>query len=295
MGKERTRAGTAGPAPAAIAVVDFGPVPVHAVSLAEALDIVTRRAKSGEGGFVLTPNVDHLSLAARHAALAAAYQHCFLSLADGKPLVVMSRLLGLPLREKVSGADMFEPLMARCALEGLPVFFLGATESACREAVRKLRAAHPSIEVVGSDSSVIDLERDSGHAAAVLRRARDLGARMIVVCLPTLKQLMLHEFEDEYRPAVGVGAGASLSFFVGEVTRAPAWMSRVGLEWFHRLCQEPGRLWRRYLLESGWTLGIFARMVLDRATGRRLVRRVSLSPVRRNSPREPSSDMWPLP
>ena len=175
---------------------------------------------------------------------------------DGKPLVVMSRLLGLPLREKVSGADMFEPLMARCALEGLPVFFLGDRVGLPGGSADAPRRA-PEIEVVGSDSSVIDLERDSGHAASVLRRARDLGARMIVVCLPTLKQVILHQFEDEYRPAVGVGAGASLSFFVGEVTRAPAWMSRVGLEWFHRLCQEPGRLWRRYLLESGWALGIF--------------------------------------
>jgi N-acetylglucosaminyldiphosphoundecaprenol N-acetyl-beta-D-mannosaminyltransferase len=251
-----------------VPVVEFGPVHAHGVSLAEAIDIIAERARSGAGGFVLTPNVDHISISCRNPEFATAYRRCFLSLADGMPLVLMSRLLRLPLRHKVSGSDLFEPLMARCARDGLPVFFLGATAEGCEAAARKLRAAYPTIRVTGYDASAFDLEADPGHAVAALRRARDAGTRLIVVCLPPLKQLMLSRFEAEYRPAVGIGAGSSLSFYVGEVRRAPGWMSRMGLEWLFRLAAEPRRLWRRYLLEATWAVPVFARMAVDRLAGR---------------------------
>jgi N-acetylglucosaminyldiphosphoundecaprenol N-acetyl-beta-D-mannosaminyltransferase len=251
-----------------LAVVDFGPIHTHAVSIGEAVDIIAERAASGEGGFVLTPNVDHLAISLRDAEFAEAYRRCFLSLADGMPLVLMSRLLGLPLRHKVSGSDLFEPLMARCARDGLPVFFLGATPAACEAATRRLCATFPTLRVTGSDSSTFDLNVDADHALAVLRRARDTGARLIVVCLPPSKQIMLSRFEKEYGPAVGIGAGSALSFYVGEVKRAPRWMSRSGLEWLHRLSQEPRRLWRRYLLEAAPVLPVLVRMALGRLAGR---------------------------
>ena len=168
----------------------------------------------------------------------------------------------------MSGSDLFEPLMARCARDGLPVFFLGATQEACERAAGRLRERYPALRVAGHDSSMFDLDADPDHAATVLRRARDAGARLIVACVPAAKQLMLFRYESEYRPAIGIGAGASLAFYVGEVKRAPAWMSRCGLEWIHRLAQEPGRLWRRYLLDSRRVVPIFTRMALDRIAGR---------------------------
>lgn len=255
-----------------VALVDFGGIRVHAVSIAEALDIIAKRAAGGLGGFVLTPNVAHIAFATRSAEFVAAYGRCFLSLADGMPLVLLSRLLRLPLRHKVSGSELFAPLMARCAQDGLPVFFVGATDSACAAAIAKLRASYPNIEIAGYDSSSFDLDHAPERAAAVLRRARDAGARLIVVCLPMAKQLMLARYEDEYRPAVGIGAGAALSFYAGEIRQAPAWMSRSGLEWAHRLSQEPRRLWRRYLVDSMWALPVFARMVADRLAGRTRLR-----------------------
>jgi N-acetylglucosaminyldiphosphoundecaprenol N-acetyl-beta-D-mannosaminyltransferase len=251
-----------------VAIVDFGSVHAHAVTSDEALDIIVQRAARGEGGFVLTPNVDHIAISRRDPDLVWAYRRCFLALADGMPLVLLSRLLRLPLRHKVSGSDLFAPLMARCAREGVAVFFVGATPAACQAAVRKLRAEHPDLQVTGHDSSIFDLEADPAHALAVLRRARDAGARLIAVCLPPKKQaLMLSRFEDEYRPAVGIGVGSALAFYVGEVSRAPAWMSRTGLEWLYRLWQEPRRLWRRYLVDAAWALPVFARIVRDRLAG----------------------------
>jgi N-acetylglucosaminyldiphosphoundecaprenol N-acetyl-beta-D-mannosaminyltransferase len=238
--------------------------------MAEAIDMIAQRAASGKGGFVLTPNVDHIAIARRTPEMATAYQRAFLTLADGVPLVAVSRLLRLPLREKVSGSDLFEPLMARCAVDHLPVFFLGATPEACRAATQKLRASHPGIEIAGTDSSMFDLDADPAGALDAVRRARQSGARLIMACLPPRKQLLLARFEDEYRPAVGIGAGSALSFYVGEVRRAPAWASGLGLEWLYRLTREPRRLWRRYLIEDVAAAPVLAQMVLDRLRGRPL-------------------------
>lgn len=266
-----------------VPVVQFGPLCAHAVSMEEAVDLIARRAASGRGGFVLTPNLDHLATSLRNPELASAYDRVFLSLADGMPLVVASRLLGLPLRQKVSGSDLFAPLMARCASDRLPVFFLGASDETCEAASRRLRADHPGIEIVGFDSSRFDLDANPEGARDALRHARDRGARLIVVCLPTAKTLMLSRFEDDYRPAVGIGAGATLAFYAGEVPRAPVWMSRAGLEWLHRLSQEPSRLWRRYLVENPRALSVFLGMALSRARGRPLQRacRLETSPLPR--------------
>ena len=255
-----------------VTVVDFGAVPVHAVAMSTAVDIIAARAASGRGGFVLTPNVDHLSLSRRNPEFAAAYRRCFLSLADGMPLVLVSRFLGLPVREKVSGSDLFEPLMERFAREGLGVYFLGATPETCEAAAKKLRSRYPAMEITGYDAAAFDLGRAPEAAALALRRAKESGARLIVVCLPPLKQLMLARFEDEYRPAVGIGAGSTLAFYVGDTKRAPAWMSRSGLEWVFRLAQEPRRLWRRYLVEGLFVVPLLVRMAVDRVRGRKLSR-----------------------
>jgi len=251
-------------------VVEFGPIRAHAVSADEAVDLIARRAASGRGGFVLTPNLDHLALSRRNPDFGAAYAGAFLSLVDGMPLVATSRLLRLPIREKVSGSDLFEPLMARCARDRLPVFFLGATPETCEAAGRKLRAQHPGIELAGYDASHFDMNIDPAAARGAFRRARDRGARLILACLPSVKTLMLFHFEDDYRPAVGIGVGSALAFYAGEVPRAPTWVSRVGLEWLHRFSQEPRRLWRRYLIEDPQALPVFLRMALDRARGRPL-------------------------
>ncbi len=265
-----------------VEVVQFGSICAHAISMEDAIDLIARKAASGEGGFVLTPNLDHVALSRRDPEMVAAYRRVFLALADGMPLVAVSRLLRLPLREKVSGSDLFEPLMARCALDRLSVFFLGATREACEEAIRKLRTSYPRIEIAGYDSSIFDPDADPEGVIAALHHARESGARLIVLCLPSKKTLLLSRFEAEYHPAVGIGAGSALSFYVGELRRAPAWVSRLGLEWLYRLAREPRRLWRRYLVEDLAALPVLGGMVLDRLRGRPLTR--TAEPLRRRSP-----------
>jgi N-acetylglucosaminyldiphosphoundecaprenol N-acetyl-beta-D-mannosaminyltransferase len=250
--------------------IRYGRIFAHGVEHDEAIDLIVARAKSGLGGFVLTPNADHIAMARRSRALVGAYRRCFLSLPDGMPLVAICRLLRLPLHRKVSGSDLFEPLLARCAQEGLPVFFFGSSAESCERAQDVLKERYPDIEITGYDDSYFDTGSNVEAAASALRRARASGARIIICSLPPAKQVLLSQLMWEYAPAVGVATGGALSFFVGEVKRAPRWVSKSGLEWLYRLIQEPRRLWRRYLIEDLGAMPVFVGMIWRRLTARSL-------------------------
>jgi len=250
--------------------IRFGRIHAHAIDRREAIDLIVARAQGGLGGFVMTPNVDHIAIAQHSPGLVNAYRRCFLSLADGMPMVLASRFLRLPLRSKVSGSDVFEPLLARCAQERLPVFLLGSTAELNERAILILKERYQDIEITGYDDSHFDPEQDPATAARALQRARATGARIVICSLPPAKQVLLSQFMWEYAPAVGVATGGALSFFVGDVKRAPAWVSRLSFEWLWRLVHEPARLWRRYLIEDIAALPVFAGMVVSRLLGRPL-------------------------
>jgi len=249
---------------------------VDAVTLEGALDAIEVLIGEGEGGAVYTPNVDHIVQAERHAEFCAAYGRASLALADGAPVVWASRLLGEPVPEKVSGSDLVWPLVHRAAECGWRVFLVGGLSGAATESARRFREAS-GLEVVGIDETRIDIN-DPVSYERVLERIRATRADLVLVAFGAPKQeLFIDRVRDAIRPAVAIGVGASLDFVAGLVRRSPAWMSRVGLEWFYRLCQEPGRLWRRYLVQDP----LFAVIVL------RGLRRTVKAPKPRSAPREP--------
>ena len=92
-------------------IVEFGEIYAHAVTLEDAIQRIVDRVDSGVGGYVVTPNVDHICIAEYDEQLRSAYKGAFLSLPDGKPLIWMARLFGTPLPEKVSGSDLVLPLL----------------------------------------------------------------------------------------------------------------------------------------------------------------------------------------
>ena len=240
--------------------VMIGPVPVDAVTHADALRTIDRLVAAGRGGFVVTPNVDHVVLASRDARLREAYAQASLSLADGQPVMWMARLMGTPLPEKVCGSDLIEPLMKRAADEGWNVFLVGASPDVSAEAERRLVRRYPSLRIVGRDTSRWSPEESvAAGGSAVARRIREAGAHLAVVALGCPKQeLWMVRHAQDIAPAVALGLGGSLDFVAGAVPRAPRWMSRVGLEWAYRLAQEPRRLAYRYLVRDPQIVPIFA-------------------------------------
>ncbi|HSN83438.1 MAG TPA: WecB/TagA/CpsF family glycosyltransferase [Polyangiales bacterium] len=242
--------------------VRLGRIHAHAVSAMEALDAVGRLIAEGKGGYIVTPNVDHVVQAERSDDLAAAYQDASLSLVDGQPLLWLSRLMKDPLPEKISGSDFVPLLMERAAREGWRVLFLGAAEGVGAKAADVLREKHPTLQIVAVESPVFGFDQDPAECERVLERVRAARADLVVMALGCPKQeLLMHRWKPAIAPAVAIGSGATLDFIAGNIPRAPSWMSRYGFEWLFRLAREPRRLAHRYLVRDPQIVGVAWRMM----------------------------------
>ncbi|MGI5865677.1 MAG: WecB/TagA/CpsF family glycosyltransferase [Myxococcales bacterium] len=246
--------------------VSLAGVPIDSLTFAEALDEIEKLVESGRGGYVVTPNVDHVVLLERDERLRRAYAQASLVLVDGKPLVWASRLLGTPLPEKISGSDLVLPLVERAASRGWRVFLSGGASGVAEAAAERLRA-RLGVEIAGTDAPRIRLSHEGPAEGGedTVERIRASGAQIAFFAYGSPKQeLWLSQHAEALRPTVAIGIGAGLDFVAGTARRAPRWASEAGLEWAFRLAHEPGRLWRRYLVEDPKFFAILARALRAR-------------------------------
>lgn len=171
--------------------------------------------------------------------------------ADGQSVVWAGRLLGLPVPERVAGIDLMGELLVRAQDLGLPVYFLGAKPEVLARFVEVVTRRFPRLKVAGAADGYF--EDDAATAEAIAAA----GPRMLFVGMPSpRKEYFISEYLCRMGPVLAVGVGGSFDVWAGETARAPRWMRACGLEWFHRLCQEPRRMWRRYLIGNARFVGI---------------------------------------
>jgi len=185
-----------------------------------------------------------------HPELLHILQTADLNTADGMPIVLISRLLGLPLSERVTGAD----LVPRLASEGFSLYFLGGTGRDGETAARRLRERHQATNIVAVDAPFIhttgaalaDSEAEDADIIGRINRARP---EILLVALGNPKQeLWFNRNRHRLKVPVTIGVGGTFSFIAGTVRRAPRWMQKSGLEWVFRLAVDPRRLWKRYFV-----------------------------------------------
>jgi N-acetylglucosaminyldiphosphoundecaprenol N-acetyl-beta-D-mannosaminyltransferase len=245
---------------------------IDAVTFDDALRRIAALVESGAGGAVFTPNVDHVMTAETNPEFRSAYRAADLALADGRPLIWASRVLGLTLPEKVSGSDLILPLARIAGERGWRVYLLGGEPGVAAAAGERLRAEY-GVNIVGVDDAIVRIDHGDEERRAITNRIAAARAQLLLVALGAPKQeLWITQVRAELGPAVAIGVGASLDFVAGRVRRAPRWMSDVGLEWTYRLMQEPRRLWRRYLLRGPLFL-----LIVFRARRVRRAQRVRLA------------------
>lgn len=212
--------------------------------------------------YVVTPNVDHAVMFQSRADLRRAYTGASLVLADGAPLVAVSRLLRRPLPERVAGSDLvpaiFDQVSAQNPPQPLRVFLLGAADGVGQRAAEEIARRWHSVEVVGVYSPPLGFENNDSENERILALIAAAQPDLLLVGLGAPKQeLWVERHAAELSVRVALCVGATIDFLAGAKARSPQWMRRVGLEWFHRLWSEPTRLAGRYLRDA-W---IFPRLV----------------------------------
>jgi N-acetylglucosaminyldiphosphoundecaprenol N-acetyl-beta-D-mannosaminyltransferase len=231
--------------------VRVGGVRIHALTEAQSIEHILGQLDAGRGGWVVTVNVDHLRLFSRDPEYAGLCALASLTVADGMPLVWASYLQGTPLPERVAGSSLLGSLTAAAARRGRAVFLLGGGPGTAHAAASLLRQRHPGLRLAGTHCPAVGFEKDPGSIAHLAERLSAAAPDIVYVGLGKPKQdLLIQQLRGRLPQAWFIGVGISFSFVCGVVLRAPVWMQRVGLEWLHRLAQEPRRLGPRYLLHG---------------------------------------------
>ena len=231
--------------------MQVGPLAIDPLTEEQVVERVRAALLQGQGGWIATPNVDHLRCASQDARLAELIGSASICVADGAPVVWASRLAGRSLPARVTGADLLWSLSAAAAEDGRAIYLLGGEPGVPEGAAEALKAAYPQLKVVGTCSPAFGFENDPD---ALRRCENDVVAAapdLVFVGLGFPKQeRIISEFSRSLPATWLLGCGAALPFAAGELQRAPGWLGRLGLEWLFRLVHEPRRLFRRYVLED---------------------------------------------
>lgn len=255
---------------AALPTIELLGVRLHAITEAECVAVVLDELDAGRGGWVTTPNLDHLRRLVRDDEFRALCAPSSLAVADGAPLVLASKLQRTPLPTRVAGSDLISSLSAGAARRGRSVYLLGGDPGTAEGAARVLGARHPTLRIAGTSCPEPGFDRDPARMRAIVDELVRAKPDVVYVALGSPKQEKLIAALMPALPgAWWLGIGISFSFLTGDVQRAPRWMRSTGLEWVHRLAQEPRRLARRYLVDGlPFAAVLFARTAWRGATSR---------------------------
>ena len=242
----------------------------HAISEPRCIETICRDIADGRGGWVITANLDHLRRALVDSSYRALCDEADLLVADGMPLVWASRIQGTPLPQRVAGSSLVSTLSQQAASEERSIYLLGGDPGTAEAAGEVLKSRYGGLRIAGSFCPPFGFEKDESQVRKMIETLVHAQPDIVYVALGSPKQeLLIARIREHLPQAWWIGVGISFSFLTGDVRRAPRWMQVTGLEWVHRLVQEPRRLARRYLIE-----GVpFAITLLLSAAWARIVRR----------------------
>jgi len=242
-------------------------IPFDNVSFTETItvifDMIDRFQEDRRPRLVATANVDFIVKTlswrfnrSRHPELLDILRRADLVVADGMPVVWASRWLGAPLKERVAGSDLLPALAAATERRPLSCYFLGGREGVGARAAALLQEKYPDFHVVGVDAPFIQVAGEGLHDAlesdaAIVERINCARPDILFVALGNPKQeIWFNRNRFRLQVPVTIGIGGTFEFVAGTVKRAPVWIQRLGLEWLHRIFQDPWRLWKRYLVDA---------------------------------------------
>lgn len=243
-----------------MARIKFMNTEIDNLTMQEALEAIDKLIQEKKSAYVVTPNVDHIVQLETNKELQNVYANASLILTDGKPLLWIAKWYGTPIKEKISGSDLFPLLCKMAAEKGYKMFFLGAAEGVAAKAAENLSNRYKGLQVVGTYSPPYGFEKNQEEMAKIKKMIREANPDILIVGLGCPKQeKFIYYNREELRVPISLGLGASFDFEAGNIKRAPKWMADHGLEWLFRITQDPKRMAKRYLVDDLKIFGIAIR------------------------------------
>lgn len=230
-----------------MARIKFMNTNIDNLTMAETLNEIDKLIQKKNCSYVVTPNVDHIVRLEKDEELQKVYKNASLILTDGKPLIWISKWYKTPIKEKISGSDLFPRVCQLAANKNYTMYLLGAAEGVADTAARNLMEKYPGLNIVGIYSPPFGFEKNEQEMNKIKTQIQDVHPDILIVGLgcPKQEKFMYYHCKELGVP-ISFGLGASIDFEAGNIKRAPKWMSNHGLEWLYRFSKEPKRLFKRY-------------------------------------------------
>lgn len=231
--------------------ITFMGIRMDNVTLDEAMARVQACVEAREKMYVVTPNVDHVVKLQHDERFREAYAKAGLVTVDGTPIIKVAQWYGMPFKAKIPGPELAEAAVRTAAEHGYSVFILGAAPGVADQAIRKLKAKYPGLRDAGSYSPPRGFENNEEERRRIIQVVNDAAPDIVIAGMGSPKtEIFLMETYQAMNACVSFSTGAAIDFFAGTVSRCPAWVNRVGMEWFYRFLKEPRRLFKRYFVDD---------------------------------------------
>lgn len=218
---------------------------VNAISMEETIEAVEAIIKEGKPTQHVVINASKVNLMEKDEKLRKIVNDCPIINADGASIVWAAKVLGVPLTERVTGIDLFLKLVEIANEKQYKIYLFGAKEEVVCKVKSIFEEKYPNLQIVGYRNGYFT-EADEDDIVKDMQKS---GADMLFVAFSSpKKEYWVHKYIKQLNIPFVMGVGGSFDVVVGVTKRAPLWMQKCGLEWFYRFIQEPGRMWKRYII-----------------------------------------------
>lgn len=239
-------------------------IPIHNVTMTEAIEALMKWMNENWRSQVCFVNSDCANIAYKNEAYLQVLKTARFSLADGIGLKLAGKLLGREIKQNVNGTDLFPLLCEALSGSGKGLYLLGASPGVTEGVIEWIQKNYPDVTVSGAHHGYFSLAEEPG----IIKQIAESDADLLLVAFGAPRQDMwIHDHLEAIGVNVAMGVGGLFDFYSGRTARAPLWMREMGMEWFYRFTQEPGRLWKRYFVGNAVFL---YRVMIEKMRGKSL-------------------------
>ncbi len=235
--------------------IEFLGAPMDSLSMIDSVAHIEGKLIKGEFLQHVVVNVAKLVHMQTDNVLADSVKACDMINIDGMGVVLGARFCGHQVKERIAGVDLFHELLDMSAKRDFPVFLLGAKEDVVAKTADKVQSLYPQLTLAGFHHGYFWDDEE-----AIVQMIKDSGAKLLFVAITSpKKENFINKWQDKLGVDFVMGVGGTFDVVAGKVKRAPVWMQNYGLEWLYRVIQEPGRMWKRYLVTNSKFAGLLVK------------------------------------